>query len=195
MFRSHCCSKRTCSIIAMDRGGGAAGLVGVLLTVFFMAAGMGGCTEKVSETTKFSENRDFGNRPQVISSTPKGDAAAFRASEDRLSEVRYGVLEKEGPKAAWEGWFDHKKSDGVVKEDGAYHHRETTGPATTQPIEELPVKVVELPDGKVRLIWALRRYGGSSVTSSRDPNTARRTVVAAPFLKSARTLTISMAPS
>jgi hypothetical protein len=30
------------------------------------------------------------------------------------------------------------------------------------------VKVVELPDGKVRLIWALRSYGGSNVTTSRD---------------------------
>src|SRR5882762_4726501 len=89
MFRSHCGSKRTCSIIAMDRGGRAAGLAGVVLSVFFMA--VGGCTSKVSETTNFSENKDFGNRPQVISSTPRGDAAAFKSSEDRLSEVRYGV--------------------------------------------------------------------------------------------------------
>src|SRR5258706_14906611 len=180
MFRSHCGSFRTCSIIAMDRGGGAAGLGGVVLGLFFIAAGRGGGAEKVTETTKFSENSQFGQRPVIISSTPKGDAAALKAGDDRLSEVRYGVLEKEGPKAAWEGWFDHKKPDGVVKEDGAYHRHEKSGPATTQPIEELPVKVVELPDGKVRLIWALRSYGGSSVTTSRDIATARRTVVTAP---------------
>jgi len=180
MFRSHCGSDRTCSTIAMDRVGRAAGLAGIALGLCLMAVGMGGCAEKVSETTKFSENTEFGQGPMVISSTPKGDAAALKAADDRLSEVRYGVLEKEGPKAAWEGWFDHKKPDGVVKEDGAYHHREKATSPTTQPIEELPVKVVELPDGKVRLIWALRSYGGSSVTTSRDVATARRTVVAAP---------------
>src|SRR3989440_7950973 len=180
MFRSHCGSFRTCCISEMDRGGGAAGVVGVVVGLFFVAVGMGGCAQKVTETTKFSENSEFGQRPVIISSTPRGDAAALKAADDRLSEVRYGVLEKEGPKAAGEGWFNHKKPDGVVKEDGAYHHREKPGPATTQPIEELPVKVVELPDGKVRLIWALRSYGGSNVTSSRDVATARRTVVAAP---------------
>jgi type II secretory pathway component GspD/PulD (secretin) len=164
----------------MDRGGGAAGLAGVVVGVFLVVTGLGGCTEKVTETTKFSENRDFGQRPVIISSTPKGDAAAFNASEDRLTEVRYGVLEKKGPKASWEGWFDHKKSDGALKEDGPVRHHEKPASATTQPIEDLPVKVVELPDGKVRLIWALRSYGGSSVTTTRDVNTARRTVTAAP---------------
>ena len=176
MLRSHCGSNRTCSTNAKDCGGGAGWLAGLLLGAGLLVTG---CAEKVTETTKFHENHDFGKGPTVISSTPKGDAAALKASEDRLTEVRYGVLEKEGPKAAWEGWFDHKKSDEPVK-DGAYHHQEKAGSPTTQPIEELPVRVVELPDGKVRLIWALRSYGGSSVTTSRDPNTARRTVTAAP---------------
>ncbi|HEV8606357.1 MAG TPA: type II and III secretion system protein [Tepidisphaeraceae bacterium] len=163
----------------MDRGGRAAGLAGVLLSVLLMTVG-GGCVEKVSETTKFSENRDFGNRPVVISGSPKGDAAAFNASEEKLTEVRYGVLEKKGPKGSWEGWFDHKKADEAIKEERVARGHEKPGPATTQPIEELPVKVVELPDGKVRLIWALRSYGGSNVTTTRDINTARRTVAAAP---------------
>jgi hypothetical protein len=176
MLRSHCCSKRTCSTIATDRGGGAAWLMGALLGAMVC---LGGCAEKVTQTTKFSENQEYGQRPTVISSTPKGDAAALKASEDRLTEVRYGVLEKNGPKAAWEGWLDNKKPDEPVKE-GGFHHQEKSAPATTQPIEDLPVKVVELPDGKVRLIWALRSYGGSSVTTTRDVNTARRTVVAAP---------------
>lgn len=177
MLRSHCGSNRTCSTIAMDGGGGAAWLSGVVLGAFLLVSG---CSEKVTQSTKFSENNDFGQRPTVISSTPKGDAAALKASEDRLTEVRYGVLEKSGPKASWEGWgLDHKKTDEPVKE-GAFHHQEKATSPTTQPIEELPVKVVELPDGKIRLIWALRSYGGSSVTTSRDVNTARRTVTATP---------------
>jgi type II secretory pathway component GspD/PulD (secretin) len=178
MFRSHCCSMRTCSSIAMDRGGRAAGLAGMVLGIFLMTVA-GGCVEKVSQSTKFSENSDFGARPTVISSTPRQDAAAFKNSEDRLTEVRYGVLEKKGPKTSWEGWFDGKKTDDPINHE---HGRPATRPAaaaTTQPIEELPVKVVELPDGKVRLIWALRSYGGSSVTTSRDIATARRTVTVA----------------
>src|SRR5437868_6458239 len=121
MLRSHCGSNRTCSTIAMDGGGGAAWLSRVVLGAFLLVMG---CAEKVTQSTKFSENNDFGQRPTVISSTPKGDAAALKASEDRLAEVRYGVLEKDGPKAAWEGWLDHKKPDEPVKEDGPHHHVE-----------------------------------------------------------------------
>jgi type II secretory pathway component GspD/PulD (secretin) len=44
---------------------------------------------------------------------------------------------------------------------------------------DLPVRMVELPDGKIRIIWVLRNYGGSSVTSTRDAATARRNVVVA----------------
>jgi type II secretory pathway component GspD/PulD (secretin) len=63
--------------------------------------------------------------------------------------------------------------------------------ATTQPfvmhpsyhLKDLPVQVVELPDRRVRLIWTLQNFGGSTVTSSRDANTSRRTVtVSAPDL-------------
>ena len=66
-----------------------------------------------------------------------------------------------------------------------------TNSATTQPfvmhpsynLNDLPVQVVELPDRRVRLIWALQNFGGSTVTTSRDANTSRRTVtVSAPDL-------------
>ena len=49
--------------------------------------------------------------------------------------------------------------------------------------EGLPVEVVPLMDGRVRLIWTLRNYGGTNVTSTRDPVTSRRSLtVAAPDL-------------
>jgi Flp pilus assembly secretin CpaC len=178
MLLSHCGSKRTCSTIAKERGGGIARLMGVCLGIWGMGV-VGGCVSKTSETTKMGETREYGDRPLVISGSPKGDAAAFRASEDRLTEVRYGVLEKKGPKAAWEGWFDGKKHDEPINGERFVRPAGKAEAATTQPIEELPVKVVELPDGKIRLIWALRSYGGSSVTTSRDVNTARRTVTLA----------------
>jgi len=63
--------------------------------------------------------------------------------------------------------------------------------AATQPfimhpsydLKDLPVQIVELPDRRIRLIWTLQNFGGSTVTSSRDASTARRTVtVSAPDL-------------
>jgi hypothetical protein len=67
----------------------------------------------------------------------------------------------------------------------------TTRPADPPPVvirpsydeDELPLRIVELPDGKIRLIWSLENYGGSTVTSTRDNGTSRRNVaVAAPDL-------------
>ena len=69
----------------------------------------------------------------------------------------------------------------------------TSASATTQPIvlkrspvpfrptpaideSTLPVKVFPLPDGRVRMIWVLRSYGGATVASTRDPQTSRRAV-------------------
>jgi type II secretory pathway component GspD/PulD (secretin) len=46
--------------------------------------------------------------------------------------------------------------------------------------EGLPVEIVPLMDGRVRIIWTLRNYGGTAVTSNRDPVTSRRTVAIAP---------------
>jgi type II secretory pathway component GspD/PulD (secretin) len=60
-------------------------------------------------------------------------------------------------------------------------------PSTTQPTgsvalneSELPVQTVDMPDGKVRLIWSLRSFGGATVKSTRDATTARRTVEISP---------------
>jgi type II secretory pathway component GspD/PulD (secretin) len=51
------------------------------------------------------------------------------------------------------------------------------------PEEELPVEVVELPDGKLRMIWRLRSYGGTSVAAPRNGGTTRREVtITAPDL-------------
>src|SRR5438046_2371698 len=62
MIPSHCTASRTCSTNAKDRAGGVGRLVGVVVGVLLM----GGCVEKVSESTKYSENREFGQRPTII---------------------------------------------------------------------------------------------------------------------------------
>src|SRR5688572_14458107 len=104
------CTDRWGSATAMDRGGGVARLRGLFVGMAVTAFALCGCVSKSTESTQMGDNKHFDNGPMVISGTPRQDAAAFKASEDRLSEVRYGVLEKKGPKASWEGWFDGKKS-------------------------------------------------------------------------------------
>lgn len=62
----------------------------------------------------------------------------------------------------------------------------TTQPFVMHPsynLKDLPVQIVELPDRRIRLIWTLQNFGGSTVSTARDAGTARRTVtVSAPDL-------------
>lgn len=158
-----------------------------------------GCTEKV-------QSEPLG----VVSSDPEQDGAALRAANNHLSEVKYSVIQRSGPRPIWDRMGNKAEAEnaGGSSDRPATRRdkRECRDPRdartreviylsatqpSTQPVvtrtsyieEDLPLEVVELPDGRVRLIWQLQSYGGSTVTSSRDPNTARRTVaVAAPDL-------------
>lgn len=53
-------------------------------------------------------------------------------------------------------------------------------PAPPLPEPEPEVETTVMPDGKLRLVWVLRGYGGSNVTTTRDGGTTRRTVAVAP---------------
>jgi type II secretory pathway component GspD/PulD (secretin) len=179
----------------------------------------------------------------IVSGSPDRDAAAFAASERHLTEVRWDVIQKKGPKPIWDRLgtkADEEAGKGGGKLGGVTSGRRgrrrmeddkvidataepqpqreivfmppppattqpTTQPSTqptTQPVvasaagtakllapfvmrpsyveDELPVKIVELPDRRIRIIWALQNYGGSSVKSTRDVNTSRRAVEVAP---------------
>jgi type II secretory pathway component GspD/PulD (secretin) len=50
------------------------------------------------------------------------------------------------------------------------------------PVDEadLPVQVIPLPENKVRMIWLLRSYGGSTVDAARNGGTQRRDVKVTP---------------
>lgn len=144
---------------------------------------------------------------KIISSTPDRDRAAFNASEQQLLPVQWSVIEKRGPKPAWdqlgigkENYAGLSNSQPTTQPTGresdppvVIQHIVSTVPATqptTQPVtvitqnliseEGLPIQTVDMPDGKIKVIWTLRNYGGSSVTSARDPSTSRRTVTLAP---------------
>lgn len=158
------------------------------------------CVEKVSQTATYNELDGSSDNGKVIpTAKPSRDAAADKDSEERLAEVQWGVIERKGPRPIWEQVSDHRdrerQSGQATRPLGSNHDkalattRPTTLPTgtteamlTTRPYlpvineDGLPVKIVELPDGKLRIIWNLRSYGGSTVTTVRDMATARRTL-------------------
>lgn len=141
------------------------------------------------------------DRPQVLSGSPRRDTVADDKSEEMLSAADWQVLERLGPRPIWEkleaGHRQCSRKHRAARPAEAV--AAATPPPATQPVvadtqpagtgtlfspfideTDLPVQMVELPDGKLRLIWTLRNLGGAAVTSARDPTTARRTVTLAP---------------
>ena len=175
--------------------------------------GAAGCAQKVSQATQYAD---------VTSGSPDRDRAAYLASDEALTKVHYGVIEKKGPKGVpqlLEGQTENPASAEPSDPDKRRFRPRlgepttelplnpaitpppqqvvtpTTQPAaavavapTTQPVaaapqpipefseEGLPVQIIRLPDNKCRIIWELRNYGGSTVSSTRDPQTSRRNV-------------------
>lgn len=137
------------------------------------------------------------NGPVMVSGKPEFDTLAFKRSEDELGNGTYAKAEKLAPTPAWEYFGDKKRTTvksgelvggdvpstkpGEMPGSGPVHP--TTQPE--KPLQDvdrasLPETTVELPDGKIRIIWALQNYGGSVIASSRDPNTSRRQVTITP---------------
>jgi type II secretory pathway component GspD/PulD (secretin) len=136
-----------------------------------------GCAEKVNQSVTYGEGGTAA--PVVISNRSPRDAAAYEDSRRQLTRVEYGVLEDLGPKPVWEQW-------GMDRPGGKIASGETAGaveaeaPApTTRPTPaeaEIRAEIVELPGDRVRIVWVLRNYGGSKVTSTADGNTSRRKI-------------------
>jgi type II secretory pathway component GspD/PulD (secretin) len=129
------------------------------------------------------------NAPLVLSGSPSRDTAAYKASEDSLGGVGWKNLEEHGPKPTKYGQIQNPDSERRDKEKdgelGVVSHRAAAAPATRPVFDEsdLPIEQVDLPDGKVRIVWTLRNYGGNTVTSAFDGGTTRRKVtLAAPDL-------------
>ncbi|HEY2589897.1 MAG TPA: type II and III secretion system protein [Tepidisphaeraceae bacterium] len=165
-----------------------------------------GCAQQPVATPPVTAHESGGfNPPQIISSRPKEDAAAYAASDEQLSTADWHELLELGPRPIWERLAGHHGRPhqcgdprGAVppldltsatqpEDDGA--KPPAIQPATTRPAAvaldeaELPAEVIPLPGEKLRIIWTFRNVGGTTVKSVRDAITARRTLdVAQPDL-------------
>lgn len=161
-----------------------------------LAALAGGCASKQTEqTTQMGAIPQAADQPTVIGDAR--DAAAASEGDRALTTVEWGVMEQKGPKPVWKRIGSNKEDEvastggfqdadkviaptAVTERAAAAATQAVTATQPTTPIGDLPVNLVELPDGKVRVIWKLRSYGGSTVSSARDAGTSRRTVTIQP---------------
>lgn len=150
------------------------GIVWVLLQLVGCAAQKGPPPVMERETGSF-------NQPVVLSSRPKEDSAALAETNNVLSAADWRELEILGPRPIWEKLVARRPRPRDEESKAG------SGPATrpsTIPLVldegDLPIQTINLPDGKIRLIWTLRNYGGTTVKSARDAATARRTIEVTP---------------
>ena len=134
------------------------------------------------------------NPPLVISNNPQRDSAVLDEADERLTESDWKQLEKLGPRPVWEQLAAKKSRKcppGKQRGTSVIARTDGTSPATqpsTQPTNgggtramgsgyaesELPVEIVELPDGKLRMVYVLQSYGGTNVDYEKNGSTSRR---------------------
>jgi len=155
------------------------GLVGIYVAMTVA----GGCSEAViRQYTRLGNwSRPTTDTPTVISGSPKADQAAYDASEQQLSQADWRILEKIAPRPIWER-IDQARRDYLARVkhpttrpageagSGAEH------PARAKVRIPLDIPATKLPDGRVRMVYALRYIGGAVATASYDSGTKRRKI-------------------
>jgi hypothetical protein len=174
------------------------------LMLLVLAVVLGGCAKKVTQTEQYARAPEEA-QPIVLSSTPRADRMAWADSEEEINSVDWAKMQQMGPRPVWDrlGRRDrrfevegdnpspqaHERTSDVDSPDSplALNVSPATQPATQPTIPmhqideaDLPVTVVELPDGRLRIIWNLHSYGGTNVSSTRDGGTTRRNVNVTP---------------
>lgn len=144
------------------------------------------CSNQVKQSQELGKWNPNLEQPVVISGNPQHDAAVHQATQDQLSESDWRVLESLGPKSIWQRIDELSKSAKEKKSlanaatrPSSFQFAKTT--ATSKPVAtpaEIAAQtpVIPLPDGKIRMIYALRNYGGTTVTTTTDGGTQRRKV-------------------
>ena len=135
---------------------------------------VGGCANTaVKETAELGKWGRAAEHPVVLSSNSAHDTAVYNASEDQLSEADWKILEQLGPKAIWERIAGMNKAarerrtvSGASTQPSLGSGKAATRPTLTIADLEKDTPVIQMPDGKIRMIYALRNYGGQTVTTA-----------------------------
>jgi type II secretory pathway component GspD/PulD (secretin) len=160
----------------------------ILYSIFVGAFALcGACgPENVNQTTAHLGEWKGADRHVVLSGSPARDSAAYNTSEDQLQEADWKVLEAMGPKPIWDRLAELKQLGKKRKASTAPSTSSSLANAvsmrprtpTTEPARDIPI--INLPDGKIRMVYRLRHYGGSSITATVDGGTSRRTLTQKP---------------
>lgn len=197
---------KSCARIPERRTRTAAGPFARALLILWLVPLGGGCAQKGGPPPVTTREAGGFNAPLVISSRPTQDSAAYGASQEQLTAADWHELLELGPRPIWEQLTGRRRQCGdphaevqpldvaPAAKAASATTRPTAAaataaqPAATQPAvvlneADLPAEIIPLPGDKVRIIWNLRSYGGTTVKSARDAVTARRTLeVAQPDL-------------
>jgi type II secretory pathway component GspD/PulD (secretin) len=149
-----------------------------MLLVAVAAILCAGCTESAEQYTRFGGWSSGGrDKPAqgIISGNPGRDGSAYAASEEVLSEHDWKQLEKIAPRPIWEKihrlrrlFAEDRPKDG---EEAGY------GPKTEEELKPVQgVRTMKLPDGRIRMFYTLKHYGGASINSRRDGGTDRMSI-------------------
>jgi type II secretory pathway component GspD/PulD (secretin) len=173
-----------------QRGAGAAWRIKILRgAIATLVPLIGACASQ--ENVKHSHQLLGGpqlERPIVLSGNPARDTIVNDATDEQLNEADWKVLESLGPKAIWERLADMSRAGkernkwaeagGATTRPSYARVVSTTRPTLTPADVAAQTPTIPLPDGKIRMIYALRNYGGTTVTAATDAGTQRRTVSA-----------------
>ena len=143
---------------------------------------VGGCTESVrqqyAELGEWDEPKDV---PNVISSTPDADRAAFQDAEAVLTDADWKTLEEISPPAIWERIGVQRKrhlaertEQGANGESAIVDFEPARKPSSglnlvvneTSPIDLDNVALTELADGRLRIVYTLQNHGGVEASAS-----------------------------
>ncbi|MFP4106986.1 MAG: type II secretion system protein GspD [Phycisphaerae bacterium] len=131
-----------------------------------------GCNESVVEYTKFGGWADKKPKRMVVSGNPNRDGSAYAASEQVLSEHDWKQLEKIAPRPIWERINELRtlmNADDGPKAGEEHGYGQVKQDLT--PVDD--VRTMKLADGRVRIFYTLKHYGGASVRATRDGGTDR----------------------
>jgi len=149
----------------------------VVFSCILGAVVLPGCSESViRQYTRLDRWTQPPDTPTVLSGTPKTDQAAFDASEETLSEADWKVLEQLAPRPIWERIHEARR------EYLARRGRTQTQPARTKrdkptrPAIPTDVPITKLTNGRLRIYYVLRHFGGTIASSSYDGGTQRRKI-------------------